>query len=90
MKLNEDRISNISHKIHDRLYLDEFWDYLDEDEALKITKKTLTDYFMLEEQLDEIVRQKIGTLKRGVYEGTPEWDVMYRKYFEEEKTKRKL
>ncbi|EKD42465.1 MAG: protein of unknown function DUF507 [uncultured bacterium] len=88
MRLSEDRISNISHKIHDRIYLDELIDFKDEDEALKIIKKTMTDFLQMDDVLDDFVRKKIATLKKGVMEGTPEWDVMYRKYFEEELTKK--
>lgn len=90
MRLNEDRISHISHKIHDRLYLDEFVDYTDEDEALILIKKIFTDFLVLEDTIDESVRAKIATLKKGVTEGSPEWDVLHRKYFEEEMRKRNL
>ncbi len=90
MKLSEDRIYNICHKIHDRLYLDEIVDYTDEDEALKVIKNTFMHIMQLEEQIDGIVRTKIQSLKRGVIEGTPEWDVLHRKYAEEEMTKRKM
>jgi hypothetical protein len=90
MRLTEERISHISHLIHDRLYLDEMVDYIDEDEALKLIKKAFTDFLSLEDQIDEVVRAKILSLKRGVVEGSPEWDVMYRKYFEEEAHKKHL
>jgi hypothetical protein len=88
MRFSEDRLSHIAHKIHDRLYLDEFVDYTDEDEALRVIKKTLNDFVALEDALDEAARHKIQTLKRGVSEGSPEWEVLHRKYFEEEMKKR--
>jgi len=90
MRLSEDRISNISHKIHDRLYLDEYVDYTDEDESLKMIKKVMTDFLKLDEAIEELVRHKISTLKKGVREGTPEWDVLFRKYSEEELNKHKM
>jgi hypothetical protein len=33
------------------------------------------------------VRRKLESLKRGVLEGSSEWDVLYRKYYEEEVAK---
>ncbi|HBF12512.1 MAG TPA: DUF507 domain-containing protein [Deltaproteobacteria bacterium] len=90
MRLSEDRISHLSHKIHDRLYLDELVDYTNEDEALKIIKNIFTEFLQVEDQIDTFVRHKIQTLKKGVVEGSPEWEVLYRKYFEEEAQKRKL
>lgn len=88
MRLSEDRISHISHQIHDRLYLDELVDYVDEDEALKVIKKVFTEFLVMEDQIDNQVRLKISTLKKGIMEGSPEWEVLYRKYFAEEMHKK--
>ena len=90
MRLSEDRISHICHKIHDRLYLDELVDYTDEDEALRVIKKTMADFLATDDQIDDFVREKVRSLKKGVTEGSPEWEVLHRKYYEEELKKRKL
>lgn len=90
MRLSEDRISHISHKIHDRLYLDEYVDYIDEAKALAAIKQVMSEFMALEDQVDDLVRQKIATLRKGVREGSPEWEVLHRKYFEEEMRKRGL
>ena len=39
--------------------------------------------------IDLAVRQKIETQKRGIPEGSEEWDILYRKYFEEESARRR-
>lgn len=88
MRLSEERVMHIAHKIHDRLYLDEFVDYTDEDAALKEIKKIMADFLLMEEKIDNFVRQKIQTLKKGILEGSPEWEVLYRKYSEEELRKK--
>lgn len=90
MKLSEDRVSHLSHLIHDRLYLDELIEFVDEEAALKVIKKSFATFLNIEDQIDDLVTQKIRSLKRGVLPGTPEWEVLYRKYFEEELRKRKL
>lgn len=90
MKLSEDRISHIAHQVHDRIYLDDLIDFIDEDEALKVIKKTITDFLSVGDQMDDRVRSKIMSLKRGVVEGTPEWDILYKKYSQEELHKHKL
>lgn len=90
MRLSEERIFHICHKIHDRLYLDELVDYTDEDEALVVIKKVFTEFLVMEDQIDEAVRTKIATLKKGVTEGSPEWEILHRKYFEEEMRKKNL
>ena len=43
----------------------------------------------IDEAIDVAVRQKIETQKRGIPEGSEEWDILYRKYFEEESARRR-
>ena len=43
----------------------------------------------IDEAIDLAVRQKIETQKRGIPEGSEEWDILYRKYFEEESARRR-
>ena len=87
MRFSDDRISHLAHLIHDGLYQDLLVDYPDEDRAKREIKRTLIDYFKVEDEADEAARAKIATLKRGVLEGSREWDILYRKYFEEELAK---
>jgi hypothetical protein len=58
-----------------------------EGRALSETKQVLHDFFQLEDRFDEIVRQKILSLSRHVPVGSREWDILYRKYSEEESRK---
>ena len=37
-----------------------------------------------EEQVDAQVRQKIGSQKKEILEGSEEWEVLYRKYYADE------
>ena len=50
-------------------------------------KAALNDFFSIDDALDVKVRRKIASLSRRVPEGSSEWDVLYRKYLEEEKRK---
>jgi hypothetical protein len=90
MKLSEDRISHISHLICDGLYKDDLVDYSDDDEALKVIKQSLFNYLHIEDQIDDAARQKIASLKRCVAEGSREWEILYKKYYEEEAQKKKF
>jgi hypothetical protein len=49
----------------------------------------LEQFFGGEDRLDEVVRQKIQSLSRRVAPGSREWDVLYRKYMEEELRKQR-
>jgi hypothetical protein len=86
--ISEDRQSHLAHLITDALWEDDMVDYSDDDQALKLTKKAIATFVNDDVEIDQRARTKVQTLKRGVMEGSPEWDIMYKKYYEEERVKR--
>ena len=88
MILSEDRQSHWAHLITDAIWNDDLVDYTDEDLALRIAKKAVVEFVKEDQDIDQKAREKVATLKRGVPEGTPEWDILYRKYYEEERSRR--
>ncbi len=90
MRLSEDRISHISHLVLDVLMQARNVDALQpEERILREIKRTFTDELKFEDEADAAARKTIQSLSRRVPEGSPEWDVLYRKYFEEEMRRRK-
>lgn len=87
--LSESRISHLAHLVLDGLRKDQLGEFPNEGRALAETKQVLQDYFQRDDQIDEIVRRKIQSLSRHVPPGSREWDVLYRKYFEEESRKQR-
>ncbi len=87
MLFSEDRIYHIAHLITDSAWKSDLIDYSNEEKAVREVKAVLVDYFSKDEKVDELVRKRIISLKRGVYEGSREWDVLYKKYYEEEMQK---
>jgi hypothetical protein len=83
-RLSEARVSRLAHLILDGLHQDNLIDIYNESRALKETKRVLTDFFGWEDRLDQAVRHKIQSLSRPVPPGSREWDVLYRKYLEDE------
>lgn len=88
MKFSDDRIGHLAHLIHKGLVQDGLASYPDPDKAHHEIKKTLIDYFKVEDLADQAAREKVASLKRGVAEGSREWEVLYRKYLEEELARR--
>lgn len=89
IRLSESRISHLAHLVMDGLRREKIADFPNEGRSLAETKQVLREFFQREDQIDEIVRQKIASLSRHVPPGSREWDILYRKYFEEESRKRK-
>ena len=90
MRLTEDRISHLSHLVIDRLDRDDVADFPDEAKALREAKAVFAAYARAEEEADAAARRKIASLSRRVPEGGREWEILYRKYLEEELSRRKL
>ncbi len=88
-RLSESRISHLAHLIIDGLWKNDLADFPNEARALAETKIALREFFNREDHLDEIVRRKILSLSRPVPFGSREWDILYRKYLEEERQKQK-
>ena len=88
MILSEDRQSHLAHIVTDGVWEDDLVDYTDEDQALRLAKKAIAEFVKKELDIDKKAREKVASLKRGVIEGSPEWDIMYKKYYEEERNKR--
>jgi len=88
MILSEDRQSHLAHLVTDKVWGDDIADFSDDDEALKATKKAIVFFVREVSEIDQKAREKVASLKRGVLEGTSEWEILYKKYYEEEKNRR--
>jgi len=90
MRLTEDRISHVSHLVLDMLMQDRNVDAIQpEERILREIKRTISDELKFEDEADAAARRTIQSLSRRVPEGSREWDVLYRKYFEEELNRRR-
>lgn len=58
--------------------------------ALAESKRVLAEHFQIDDRIDALVRRKIASLSRRIVPGSAEWSVLYRRYFEEERRKRKF
>ncbi len=90
MRLSEERISHIAHLISDGIWKDDMVDFVDDEKVLREIKHTITAYLKVEDEADTAAREKIRSLSRDVPEGSREWEILYKKYFEEELGKRRF
>ncbi len=88
MRFSEERIRHISHLILDGLEKGGGVEAKDKPSILHEIKRTLFSYFEVEDQVDDIIREKLRSYSRGIAEGSREWEVMYDKLLEEEMGKR--
>jgi len=86
--LSDNRVAALA-RIALRVLADE-GEVVSERAALVEAKRILAEHFQRDEKTDEIVRRKIASLSRQVPQGSAEWEILYRRYFEEEARKRKF
>jgi hypothetical protein len=88
-RLSESRISHLAHLVMDGLRKAGLAEFPNEGRTLAETKQALHEFFQREDQVEDIVRQKIQSLSRHVPLGSREWDILFRKYYEEELRKQR-
>jgi hypothetical protein len=87
--LSEDKVSHLSHIILSAVKNSPLAQVKSDDgRILKEIKRVLAGELAQEQEIDRKVRAKLGSYSRGIVEGSPEWEVLYRKTFQEETRKR--
>ena len=88
MKLSREKILRLSNLILDYLNKDDEVEYFAEPQEIRQQIVRLIEGVMkADEEIDILVRRKIESQKRSIVEGSEEWEVLYRKYYEEEMTR---
>lgn len=89
MMLSDDKITHMTHVILKGL-VDKGLIILKEDAGLlrREIKRTLINELKISEDIDIVVRRKLQSFSKKLVEGSPEWDVLYKKYFEEEEIRK--
>jgi hypothetical protein len=83
--LSEDKVSHLSHIILQAVKKTPAVTVTcDEGRLLKEIKRVLATELAQEEEIDRKVKAKLASYSRGIVEGSAEWEVLYRKTFEEE------
>lgn len=85
MKITYEKTTELSHRIMSAiLALDEV-EIFDEPNTIRLeVVKILNDLVAEEEQIETAVRQHITSQKRTIPEGSAEWDILFRKYYQDE------
>ena len=85
MRLSRDKVNLLSHQITEKLAnLDEI-EFIEDRNTIRLAVvDILSKWLKKEEDIDKSARLKIATQKRDIPEGSAEWEILYRKYYEEE------
>jgi uncharacterized protein len=85
VRVNRDKVNKLAHVIADSLADMNEVDFVEDRNTVRLeTRKILEDLLNKEEKIDLAARQKIESQKKTILEGSQEWDILYRKYYNEE------
>ena len=85
MRLSRDKVNILSHRVADTLAeIDEVTFREDRNTIRLAALETINKWLKKEAEMNEVAREKIESQSRSIPEGSAEWDILYRKYYEEE------
>jgi uncharacterized protein len=85
MRLSRDKVNVLSHAIAEKLASIDEVEFIEDRNTIRLAVvEILNKWLVKEAQVDQAARQKIESQKRGIPEGSAEWEILYRKYYEEE------
>jgi uncharacterized protein len=89
MMLSEDKISHLSHVLLKGLIERNLIEPIDEEGKIRAEiKRTIISELKIGEDINAVVRKKLLSFSKKIAEGSPEWEVLYRKFFREEERKK--
>jgi len=87
-KLSREKINFLSRQILAALNKNEQVEFLDDSNEIRlIILKSIEDEMNLYEALDKKAVEKIHSQKKAIEEGSREWEILYRKYYNDELAK---
>ena len=89
MRLSDDKVSHLTHVVLKGLLDKKAVAPLAEESAIRREiKRIIVKELKLAESIDESIRKKLQSYSKKIPEGTPEWEVLYQKFFHEESSKK--
>ena len=85
MRLSRDKVNRVAHVVADALAEMSEVDFVEDRNSIRLEIRRLMEEVLNQEaKIDAAARQMIERQKRTILEGSQEWDILYRKYYNEE------
>lgn len=87
-RLSREKINFLARQLLNNLFENDQVEFLDEPNEIRlIIVKSIEEELKLYDLIDKKAIQKIQTQKKSIEEGSREWEILYRKYYNEEISK---
>jgi hypothetical protein len=85
MRISPDKLNKLAHTVADTLAEIDEVGFLEERNVIRQeSRKALEALLMQEAGIDEAARKKIASQRKIIMEGSQEWEILYRKYYNDE------
>ena len=85
MRLTREKVNLLSHQITEKLVSFDEVEFIEDRNTIRLAVvDILMKWLKKEEEVDKAARHKIESQKRAIPEGSGEWEILYRKYYDEE------
>jgi uncharacterized protein len=85
MRISRDKLNKLAHTVADALAEIPECDFLEDRNTIRQEARKALEKLLLEEtKLDAAARLKIASQRKIIVEGSQEWDILYRKYYNDE------
>jgi uncharacterized protein len=85
MRISPDKLNKLAHTVADTLAeIDEVGFLEDRNTIRQEARKALTELLTDEARIDTAARLKIANQRKIILEGSQEWEILYRKYYNDE------
>jgi len=85
VRVSRDKLNKIAHTIADTLAEVPECDFLEDRNTIRQESRKILEKLLLDElKLDQAARLKIASQRKIIVEGSQEWDILYRKYYNDE------
>jgi hypothetical protein len=84
-RISRDKMNVLARAVTEALDAMEGVELVHEKNTIRLeVRRLLEELFTQEKKIDQHARRKIESQKRTILEGSQEWDILYRKYYNEE------
>jgi uncharacterized protein len=85
VRVSRDKVNKVAHVVSDALAEMDQVDFVEDRNTIRLEiRKILEELLNQEEKIDAAAKHKIESQKKTILEGSQEWDILYRKYYNEE------
>ena len=85
MRISRDKLNKLAHTVADTLAEIDQVGFLEDRNTIRQESRKALEVLLTEEaKIDAMARQKIANQRKIILEGSQEWDILYRKYYNEE------